>query len=422
MKTLRHGRIGLTIVAALTLLSGARSASPAAMDTSASAPPSFALYAQIGNTGALVPLNTETLTDLPDGRPLSFAEIGHRLLSADESTLVALENKLTIVVRDGRTGVERLRFDTPEPVTLLAISPDGTRLVTSIPMVCGPTGCPRATWRVFDTRDGRLTTSIRGGGGENVMVDREAKRLYTWFYHRGGLRQGIWPLQLAAYDLDTGTQIAAETLEGIVHTTMYPRVVDQMTIVEQRYPGIALSPDGTRIVVVEAEGRGAAIIDTTTLRTINGLRIHSKVSTLGRFARWLGLAPLTGEAKTMEGRYQTVVLAPDNRHIYLYAIEGDHDDSTGVSTAVGQGLKRIDLDTGEIVAEMSGDEYLQQILMGPDGRSLYVAGSSVAPWTVSHEVPNFIRRLDARTLEPLAEREFPGQVWIAFVPAGLSAA
>lgn len=92
----------------------------------------FALYAA-AHEQPYLPVDPETLADVPGGMPLDFGEpFPDWLLSRNGTTLVHIEHgvPVTIAVSDGPGGDERLPFQPPVPVFSQRLSRDGTRLVT----------------------------------------------------------------------------------------------------------------------------------------------------------------------------------------------------------------------------------------------------------------------------------------------------
>lgn len=408
--TRRLHRVPLATVA-LLLVTALRSAAPAT-PANAGAPNSspFILYALAANSQQYLPLDPASLADMPGAQPIGVDELYGRLLSEDGSTLVTLPDRRTIVVSpDGPTGAERRRFDSPEPVYLARLSRDGSRLVTGIPMNCGSSSCPAPIFRLYDTRDGRLVTTLTGARLEysGLFIDPDARRLYTTWFNRGGQREGSWPLQIAAFDLSTGNQLASLTLPNVVYTEGPTRTVDQMPVARTFVPATVFSPDGTRFAAIDATTDELTVVDTATLTVAATRTIHRTESLAHRAARWLGLAPVPAAAKTMDGRYLDAVFSVDARYLYLWGVDGSVDDVSGVSTGHGLGLNAIDVASGEIVASALADHYVSDVVPAPDGGGLYVVDSAVVPWTVDHEVPYRLSRLDTHTLRSQAEREYP---------------
>ena len=181
-------------------------------------------------------------------------------------------------------------------------------------------------------------------------------------------------------------------------------------------PGIAVSPDGRHLALVHADIDRVTLIDAETLRVKGGVALTRPRAIGERMLRWLGLLPEPAAAKLLDGRVVQAVFAPDGRHLYVFGAEGETGEPGVAPTERGLGLTLIDLETGAIVAEGLADEQLDEVLPAPDGRSLYTLGPTV-PWTMAAGEPDYrLHRLDARTLAPLAEREFPGSRRLVLLP------
>ena len=389
--------------------------------------PASALYAA-ADVGPSVPLDPIALADLPGGAPLDLGgDVPDWLVSGDGSTLVRIEHAAAgaIVVSDGIGGSERLRFRPPAPVFAQGLSRDGARLVAQAPMACGPGGCSRPVWYVFDTRDGGLIARVEGddrGYGPHALVDPEGLRLYRLVFDQGASpgeeREGPWPLAVVAYDLTSGAEVGRRTVPGARGGIWFVRSIAGVPIADELVPAVALSPDGTRLAVVHAAADRVTLIDAATL-TVESAHALTRVEGLGdRLLRWLGIAPEVAEAKFMAGRRLEAVFAPSGRHLYVFGAEGSVDDTAEDIQYRGLGLRLIDVDTGRIVAEALDGAEIVNVLPSADGRDVYVNGPTV-PWTASTgELSYLLRRLDAGTLETLAEREFPDRRWVVLVTAG----
>jgi hypothetical protein len=333
-----------------------------------------------------------------------------------------IEEQRTIVVYDGLGGPERLRFEAPAAVVAPRLSGDGSRLVTGIPLFGSPSGITRETWYVFDTRDGGQISTVqedgpdpKPGGLPSSLIDPAAERLYRSAV--GGEGDGPWPLQIVAHDLTTGAEIGRLILPDVRAGERYDRWIDQVPIADVLTPAVALSPDGTRIAVVDAEADELTLLDAATLTVERAVEIARPRGLGVRVLTWLGLAPRSASAKSMDGRILWAIFSPDGTRLYVYGFEGAVGDDLDTATKHGLGLTAIEVTSGEIVASGLDGQELFDVLPTPDGESLYVIGPTV-PWAMSSGEPSYrLARLDAATLQTLAEREFPRSAWIVLTPA-----
>lgn len=381
---------------------------------------SFGLYAA-SYEDPLMPLDPDTLADIEGGEPLGVAGITRDVLvSADGSTMVQIEHDMltTIVVSDGIGGRERLRFQPGRSVSGQHISRDGTRLLTVGPMGCNPSGCSTAQWSVFDTRDGRLVINLEGdkhGYGPRSWVDPDAKRLYQLTYHRGDDSEGPWPIQIVAFDLTTGTEAGRLAVPGVLGGNWWTRSVDGALVGDVLTPAIALSPDGRRLAVVDAETDRLTMIDAGTM-TVEGTRSLARAEGVWhRFLTWLGIAPQTAEAKVSAGRWLDAVFAPDGNHLYLWGTESSVGDSIEDAEVHGFGLMLVDVESGEIRGEALEGMMVQSVVSTPDNRTLYLTGTE-SPRSGHYSGVERLWRLDNHSLEMLAEREFQAFFQIAVLP------
>lgn len=363
---------------------------------------------------------------------------GGWLRSADGSTRVAVRfpgdgltpavERDTIVVADGASGEERLRFQPPERGSAVGLSRDGGRLVIVTGQSGSPSGVSQPTWYALDTRDGGVLAKIAGEGQGfgpygflTAIFDPEGRYLHRPFVPGGRAGDGPLPLQIVANDLTTGEEVARISLPSIQAESWWPGAIEQLPVNQVMAPAVALSPEGDRIAIVHADAEHLTLIDTPTLtieRTIELTQPESLGDGVQSVLGWLGLVPRSAEAKIMTGRVLQAVFAPDGRSLYLAGREGSAGETMESVEEHGLGVRRINLTTGEIVAESLGDALLDELLPTPDGSALYVYGPTESWFTSDGEPPYRLFLLDPRTLEPLAQREFPAARRIAVLPVG----
>ncbi len=263
------------------------------------------------------------------------------------------------------------------------------------------------------------------------MLTPDGARLLVPFYERppgptypatptppGVSETGPWPLQIAAFDLISGQAIDRAQVPDVLAGSWqdlersdegyYGRFVD---------PGIALSPDGDTIAVVDAAMERLTLLDAATLEVAGIHAIHEHVGLVGRFLGWLGILPQDAAAKVSEGRGIDMFYSADGSRLYLWGEEMKVGESHADVTGRGFGLTAIDVSTGEIVATGLGEYPLLRVVVDPSGESLYVLRPETSWWEAEGQVSDHVLlRLDAESLEPLAERTFPGRVNLLLVP------
>ncbi len=233
-----------TVVSITVILSTATvGATPLGDDTR-----SFALYVTTNDGKAYQPVDPVSLDDLGDEATLRFDyDWPHIAVSADGSTFVTIDPSQGplddwIIVRDGVGGPVRQAITPAEAVynPRLNADGDGSWVVVRAPHAdpCGPGGCPAQTWHTYNTSTGDLMATIRANDGDPLwpdLIDPAGERLYYPFYDRQASSatandsSGPWPLQIAAFDLDTGQETARATVPGVSAGSWQAESIDRCT-------------------------------------------------------------------------------------------------------------------------------------------------------------------------------------------------
>ena len=412
----------VAVFTSLLLLIGPISFARAHVASPVTTSPPYAIFAAPDRNPS-VQLDPETLADVPNAPSLNFGALYRNwVLSADGSVSARLDQSSGVIeIHSGVIGPVRLRIHPSTTLFAQALSRDGARLLTQVPMSCGPSGCTAPVWNVYDTGDGRLVSTVTGdnqGYGGDAFLDPAGRRLYRPTFARGDRAEGPWPLQLVAYDLTaaTGREIGHLTLPTVPAGIWYDRVVDQVPVEETLMPAIALSPDGRTIAVVHADTDSLTLIDANALRVERTAPLTRPASRARRVLGWLGLAPQAAEAKFMDGRSLSAVFAADGSLLYVYGAEGTVNPDTATVREQGLGLRAIDPASGAIVGEALSDQEFDTVIPAPDGRAVYTNGPTI-PWAVvTGEPPDRLVRLAPRSLAVLATRDFPDRRSVALIP------
>lgn len=363
----------------------------------------------------LVPLDPQTLADQPDGRPLEPGRF-----SADGSTWVDMEyppgrdvndpnlnpDEVWIVVRDLQSGVERSRFH-PQVTGLISIlSQDGSRLVLKpYPPASYPV---RVEWYVLDTTTGQQlahlkdadTACFRGGTG---LFDPALQQRVYCPVDPDPEAKGPEPLRLVAYDLESGEKAAeVELPEVLIGGRQTERTVNDQPVWAFLEPAVVLSPDGRQLAVVHADTAKVTLIEAQSLTVERTFALNRRTGLLDWFA------PAVAQAKgPSEGTIRQAVFSPDGQYLYVFSQEFWVRPEDAPAR---QGLWLVDLTRGDLVAEALPEFQIQWVRPAPDG-SVYVFGTTdeqMAPYEIRQTSPSILWRLDALTLETLAQREFTG--------------
>ncbi|MGH2532836.1 MAG: YncE family protein [Thermomicrobiales bacterium] len=461
-------------------------AAPAASLPASPIPPGevgFELYVSIGiehpSGQALTPLDPLTLQDDRDAPVIDLGRLPspwhalHEQRSAtwvaagDGSVFVGIEQPpapleergMTIVVRDGWTGEERLRFQPGVPIERYAaplVSADGSRVVVEGSYEAlqaernarhngfgassrraarlwdelrSPQDMPPPVmirWHVFDTATGRLVSTNNAAGpfAFGRWLDPAGTRLY---YLSGPILRGYpsvtgWresagepaPARIVAHDLATGEEVGRLELAG-VPVGAWETAEHRIAAAE---PGVALSPDGARLAVVHPDLSALTLIDAPRLRVERTVAIERPASLADRLLGLLPLMPRDAAAKgPAEGVYLHAVFSPDGARLYVAGREIERGEGGYASRSRGLGLRVIDVASGNVVASAFSEAEIGEILPAPDGRTVYVVRNELFAsqrW--------LLQRLDVVTLEVLAEREFDGYPWFLMRSQAASAA
>ncbi len=298
----RQALIATVVSIAFALSTATVGANPLGDDTQP-----FALYVSTNQGQAYQPIDPMALTDLDSASALMFDHDWPELaVSADGSTFVIIEPSRAgldqwIAVRDGIGGAVRQTITPTEAVYGPRLNADGSRVVVRAPHAdpCGPGGYPAQTWHTYDTSTGDLMATIRANDGDPLwpdLIDPAGERLYYPFYDRQASSSatandssGPWPLQIAAFDLDTGQEAATMTVPGVSAGSWQAESIDQMYVGEMELPAVTLSPDGSRLAVIDAALETLTLLDAGTLAVQETHAIHRSESLTDRLLGWLGL-------------------------------------------------------------------------------------------------------------------------------------
>ena len=426
--------VATAAVVLLTVLGSSVASRSGTRGPAGEAAPSFELYVSEDRYGRrYASLDPMTLADAEGDIP--FASVGSTswfapwAASADGSTVVVIESRFSsgaapeVIVFDGPSGDERGRFRPASgQLTGPVLSRDGSRLVVQAsPMMPArpekaskPSEFGWPSWRVYDTTDGRLlsTVPMREFRGASA-IDPTARRLYQLDESAAdaaaAANSGPWPVDLVVIDLTTGAEANRLELTNVLGGT-WPtdQTLGEMTVMRRLGPTLALAPDGGRLAVVHADEEAVTLVDPERLVVERTIRLE-RPTTLGD--RLLGLLPLVPhDAAAKQTEEATALFArfgPDGRKLYVTGYRtGPGDD--GEWELVGLGLRVFDLERGTIAAELSPaiwgrNDFGAEVVPAPDGHSVYVM---VPRYPERRGTSAYLlRRLDARTLETLAERE-----------------
>lgn len=335
--------------------------------------------------GSLARVDPMTLADVDDASrpPTAFAATdGPVAVSADGSTIAAVKEAANedrsgyrVSVIDTRTGAERVSIPWRYPIESVELSADGSRLVVgtmSGTMELGP------GWHLYDSGTGRLLGQVESGGDsavgwsqiERTLVAPDARRLYRLIVPR---TSRSWNASIKEHllvdDLVTGEVVGKIDLPGFL-----AGVVPSADPLHYGFtPAMTVSPDGNKLVLVNAVEEAVTIVDTRRLAVERTLDLERGNDDVSRALAWLGVVPREAAAKGVGGIVLEATFAPDGRHLYVWDRSPERISAEGDRLPTDRrGLQVIDLTTGTIIAEGFADSHILDVVPAPDGESLLV--------------------------------------------------
>jgi len=388
---------------------------------------SLRLYRSTAAQNTLQPIDRWSLTD----RPGAVLHVGPRpapnqgpamVATADGSRFVVLNQlpthhwpvrarDLTLQLFDAHTGRPLFPPHHPAvPFSITGVSADG-----SVAYGFDDEGlnAPCPSWHLYllDVRTGRIDRQLplTPPNWDSALVSPDLGRLYTMTtsdqINGCGPRHSYHPL-LTAYNLRTGRIVRSVRLKGVLGGR-WPtrRTVSGETVTALWQPGIALSPDGSQLAVLDGRTNTLTLLHARSLQVAGTETVSHPRTALETIAGVLGVAPDAAEAKgqdsgvelqmqyTANGRSLLVTgarLSPDRRHPY--------------GAARDLGIQLIDIGSGQIRASLNDGTQILSIWPAPDGSAVY---SAVQSWSRQEGWLNTLRRHDPTTLRVVGRRTFP---------------
>jgi len=319
---------------------------------------------------------------------------------------------ITIRVFDG-SGVQLARFHPQVPITVRAISDDGKWIEGGRiwPQTNGSQTRP-PTLYLLDGKHGRvLSTLTLPGYSDAGLLDIGAGRLYT--------ADEAQPFVLTAYDLMASKQLSRLSLDGVVAPWTGPKQMNGLPVVHMSGVATALSPDGKEIAIYNGETDRLTLVDAPSMKVISTRSVSRPQSWLERIGGLLGLVPTAAEAKeVVVGMMLSMQFSADGRSLYVM---GDKSslDATGHQTWTNISLERIDVTSGQLIAQQSlGGMPIWWIGLAADSSAVYVLTPvERADHDYTYQDGHYaLRRLDPTTLQMTNERTLdsvnPPQLYI----------
>jgi len=388
---------------------------------------SLRLYRSTAAQNTLQPIDRQSLVDRPGsvfhvGPPPAPNQDPAIVATANGSRFVVLNHlptahwpvragDLTLQLFDARTGKPLFPPHHPAvPFWITGISADGSVAYgfrdddLNVP-------CASGHFYLLNVRTGRiirqLTLAVRLW--DSALVSPDLGRLYTTTTpdHMNGCgpRHSYHPL-LTAYDLRTGRAVRSVQLKGVLGGRwLTTRMVNGERVAAIWQQGIALSPDGSQLAILDGNTNTLTLLRAQSLQIVSTETLSHPRTALETVAGVLGMAPDAAEAKgqdtgvelqmqyTADGRSLVVTgarLSPDRRHPY--------------GSSRNLGIQLIDIGSGQLRAWLNDGKQVLSLWPAPDGSALY---SSVQGWSRQGGWLNALRRHDPTTLRVVSRRTFP---------------
>ena len=364
------------------------------------------------NGSGWIQIDPITLRDFT-GRPLmdispTSANNFDTVISADGSTIIVGEFTAAGAQRsiyDGRTGQLR-GYLTPEvPMVIDYLSADGRSALGRLSTNSNALTDPKA---IISTETGRVIRAIPAGPALWTYGVLAAPDLSTIYYI-------VTPVPLSETGLDVSVQqplslIVQNTSDGKLSA---PVVLPGMTFGNQLSASpptsvgtsVALSSTGRQLAFLSYDGATLDVVDMGSL-AVTTRGVHRKTSLFD------GLGVVVAEAKELiDQQWIDMRFTPDGTALVVITTNIHYGGESPVRTT--RGLRRIEVATAEITADVSPAGGIYSTLISPDGADLYLVVRSQEPPNATYA----LRRLDARTLELKTERALPDYAELKLVAA-----
>ncbi len=347
-------------------------------------------------SGALRPVDPATGSDLPGYRPLDVGNAVEAAVSPDGRLLAATGYKASnSSLGEPRffSSLGELRFfsldrwgegfqlEDPagEPVLFagpayLTWSPDNSRLFFIT------TESDRSLWQRLwavdvKAREARALLDL-DFWTQRLHLSPDGKTVYLFGFPEPDSETGvaIGDAFLAVVNADTGSIEAKIALPGVL--AGFRREQGENGEVYAGYwPGAAMSPDGSRYYVAHAEEDRITVVNLRTLEVERSAKVTKQKSALERAGRsLLGLLVRTAEAKGGPFFRKDALVSPDGRWLYVTGSSSDlctEEEEQPCEMEKPVGLKVINTHS---LREAQSEEGIGSIALSPDGRWLLGVG------------------------------------------------
>jgi len=399
-------------------------------------PGSLQLYRPAANWARLQPLDPATLRDRrgpalqlgPGAAANAYPAI---VPTADGSRFAVMNNihpnhqptasqDLTLQLFDARSGKPLSSAHHPAvPVWISGISADGAMVYGLRADSNLALPCASRSFYLLDARTGRTIRhfTINAAPWGQLLMGPNLHRLYTVTasdHNNACGPQWSYSLTIAAYDLDTGARAQSVRLKGILAGSWETmRSIHGDRIGAMWIPGIALSPDGSQLAVLDEHSDTLTVLHAATLRVAGKENVSRPTTTGDRIVAALGLAPPVADAKGQwNGTQLQLQYTADGHSLLVTGARLHPDPRHHYAVSQSLGLQAIDIGSGQIKAWLDDRKQVIAVWPAPGGTAVY---SSVQSWTRRDGWLITLRRHDPVTLRVRAWRTFSDSTWTNLV-------
>ncbi len=374
------------------------------------------------DAGKLTDMSADPAATIPgDFQP------GSVVMSDDGATFAGLDGYGRVLIQNGLGGAIRSQFAPNGVFWPEKLSADGTKLLVSMLSNNSDEQPAWPDWKVFDTATGEAIDSIRtdpaGSAKFSMAIDPVAWKMYLLTPGKPGDIAAIAPqlAKLVVFDLTTGAELGQLNLLNVrIGSWTDPQasafaangepVIDSMT------PGIALSPDGHQIAIINANDFEITLVDAASLAVERYVFAQEKTGVFDWVLSHLPFIPQTASAKTPTiGTTVIASYAADGKHLFIGGNEIRLNQNATAPEQFGLGITVVNTNDGAIEGKAFEGFELSTVNALPNG-DVYITGID---WlAASRSKPSYvIARLKSDSLEKLAVRSFPIFVWFYMTPA-----
>jgi hypothetical protein len=378
-----------------------------------------------GSDTEMLPLDLKTLADEPASATFAIdPEImpWSVVFSRDGQTVAGMTggDTLEIIVKRRLDGPILSRIPTEGAMWLYSLNADGSKLL----VVVNSDGLS-PSWKTFDTSSGAMTAEFKPGFGDLGFLNQQVVDPVSWKLYRlypDGVEAINYqfpkgPANLVVTDLNTNAEVGRVRLPDVLIGTTVEDPGSNNAVMNNTLPGIALSPDGSEIAIVNATEDEISLVNTKTLTVIETVTMHEPTGLVEHLFGLLPLAPQTAEAKASEGEGRIALYAADGDHLYVSGFFAEF--SRDVQSYSGDGLSLVNLSDGEIESHLLDGVTVQELVQDSGG-DLYATGVEYRPDNKGYPYTFVAARLDEGASSVLAERRIEQNAVLILEPLAAS--